>query len=219
MSRTYPIGSNLSKSDHEDEFLSTPATIIFVVVMVAFCITLVWAGLNNNQKYSETSKKAYIEAVRQNIFQGELLGLIYQSPETTIVKNDREGGAIVGGVFAAGAGFVPIGIGVGALLGAGTDEESSQITCRRLWLLAKSGLDTSCFEIVHGSPQEDEVFFQTTDRALFAKAVLPNRSWFVDSLKVGEIIRIPASAPLSKDSRIYSVFLYRENEKIPYIDD
>ena len=157
----------------------------------------------------ETEKKAAIE---KNLYTGRVITAIYLKDSTIMVKNDPAGGAVAGGVTAALLGFGPVGIIVGAALGAEAEAGTSKpFHSEKLFLVTVSQGDTSFFEIL----------LFPLHINLLNKYSYPTRPSLLQiylSARPGTKIRIPSSNRLSTYAKVYSNFIFFRDEKIPGLD-
>jgi hypothetical protein len=201
-----------------DELLNKWQATGIVLLILAFCWSAAEMILRHDhpERYNKHGKLIRcLEDVEVHVLEATVIRVIHQVADTTylVKEGDQVGGAIMGGGTAALMGFGPVGIIIGAALGADAESYQKQdiiIKPGELLITAEAKQDTYVFKMKRGSSLEK--------KGRFARSDTPSIAQLYTALEIGTNIRIPFHSPPGKLERVPLGCVYFPGEKIPYVD-
>lgn len=128
---------------------------LFFVFLIGVFVLSVNNGCGERDKEIDYNYKEYDELVRENSFQGKIIAAFYMAPDSVVLAKGGEAaaGAVLGGGTSALLGFGPLGIVIGAGIGASAAGVSRiRVREERLFVMAvredsmNAAADTFYFE-------------------------------------------------------------------------
>ncbi len=180
-------------------------------IHLVLILSLIFSSCLEPKKTREEVRKEKLESVREHTFEGRIISSVYGTDSTFYMKDNSTAGAAAGATGAALVGFGPLGMIVGAAIGAdaGKTKKGVVVEEKLVLIVESTSSDTFYFEIF--PPR-----YPTPRR--FSQPSIPSRLQIFLASKPGKRIRIPSSSKLSKFAHIESWYVYFDDQKIPEID-